>query len=103
MPFRGLYYFWKFYPLLLFVIGAFLIFSRDPARSAWAYAFAVHVGIALVAGLWVFLGKPRTKCPFCGERGEAAMGKSLWMECPRCGVVSGTGPFGLRIGREPEE
>lgn len=74
----------------------------------WAAIGAFAVLVLPTAAVRVLLarGRLKMKCPFCGDPGRLGDGKgkgTSTMECDRCGLVHGSGFWGLRLVAEPSD
>jgi len=71
--------------------------------GAMAMGLFVFFGIiGMILGIMYGTGHLRMRCPFCKESGplESSKREGIWMECPRCGIIRGSGFLGLVLEAE---
>mgnify|MGYP003108867756 CR=1 FL=1 len=107
MKFSIWHYCIRFSPVL--IIGAVIsIFKVEKGKVLEVYgevSFILLVALCIVGGfmgLLMAFGKLKMKCPFCGSYGRVNGSKNdgMWMECPQCGIVHGTGLLKLKLTAE---
>ncbi|MEO5915981.1 MAG: hypothetical protein ABIS50_17230 [Luteolibacter sp.] len=100
-------------PLLFICIFVGFVFPDSTVSKGLSFvASAILIPLCLMGGIMgVLLSMNRLffRCPFCSAKSRAigGGGRCLWIECPTCGVISGTfsrfPPLTWRIEKETDQ
>jgi|688.fasta_scaffold154417_3 hypothetical protein len=99
---------WGFVVLMPMLLAGFLM----PAGGLRSLLMTVGVALVMVLGLTgavlailLLMGKFRFACPVCRQRHTQVVGSSsggtMDLLCEQCGIFRETGPFKLKLKREP--
>lgn len=107
MKFSHWYYTCKFSVVLFLTAGLSIVVGEEETLIAYVGGISILILVCLgaigaVMGILFAMGKLKMRCPFCDAYGHVGGNKrdGLWMECPECGLVFGSGIFGLVLKRE---
>ncbi len=107
IPFRFWFYAVKLGGYGLFPLMFVLIFAGHEGPLVIVRNVVIGMIVCLgvigaILGILLTFGKLRMSCPFCGSAGEVGFGRGadIWMECPNCELVHGSGPLGLKLVKE---
>ena len=103
---------WHFctkFSFLLFIGAAIAIYPGEKTKSIELYGEISLILLILlcltgaILGILMSLGKLKMKCPFCSSYGQVYGNKKegMWMRCPKCGLIHGTGLLKLKLKAEP--
>ena len=96
---------------LVVFIGVFFPHSKI-ANVVFLAAISLFVplcAVGAVMGILLVLKRLFFRCPFCSAKSPVVAGNNrrLWIECPDCGLISGTylrfPPLTYRIEKESEQ
>jgi hypothetical protein len=106
MSFRLWFYLCKLGAPLFFCVFLGITFWGHPDNSVLLSALLMVIVVLGICGAVIALlslfGSFKMRCPFCPRSGPIGGSKKegLWMNCPSCGLVHGSGPLKLRLIRE---
>jgi hypothetical protein len=99
-----------FGPLLyLFILIGFVLPNSTIANVIFLTGISLLIplcAVGAVMGILLALNRLFFRCPFCSAKSPVVAGnkKRLWIECPTCGLISGTysrfPPLTYRIEKE---